>query len=203
MTKDTLEKLLGRPLTPTEESSLDSYLDITTEAAQMLLCMDLSSAPATRVFDIRVGYKTVFTDLFKTVTDVKVDGESVEASKYYTAFWDNRNLSYKNSLVFDSLRGKEVEITADFGFDPLPLDLQKLLARTYSQSVSPVSKTNKDVKRKDVRNFNITYGDLTSDEVFMKDNAPVIAKYSLCNIGYVLHGEVCKVHRKYNCGFCF
>lgn len=200
MTQEKLKALLGRPLTPTEVANLASYLEIATEAAQSLLCMNLAATPGTRAFLIREGYSTVFTDLFKTVSSVKVDGETISSSKYYAAFWDNRNLSYNNSLVFDSLSGKEVEITADFGFNPLPFDLQQLLARAYAQSVAPTAKKNVDVKRKDVRNFSVTFGDLTTDDVFMRDNAAVINKYSLCNIGYIRHGDICNTHRSRSCG---
>lgn len=202
MTKDELEKLLGRPLTPTEDANFSSYADITQEAAQDLLCMNLAEDPDSRLFNIRTGYSTVFTDLFKSVSEVKIDGDLVESSEYYTAFWDNRNLSYKNSLVFDNLHGKLVEITADFGFDPLPLDLQRLLARAYAQSVAPTKKKNTSVKSKRVEDFWITYGDLSEDEEFIKTNSATIKKYSLCNIGYVLHGDTCKLHGRYRCGYC-
>ena len=153
MEPSDLEKLLGRSLTPSETVNIDSYEEITQEAAQTLLCMNLSNTPNSRTFDIREGYSTVFTDLFKTVSEVKVDGTVIDSSTYYTAFWDSRNLSYKNSLVIDGLSGSELEVTADWGFDPFPLDLQKLLARAYAQAVAPTAKVNTNIKNKKVEDY--------------------------------------------------
>lgn len=206
MSQSDLEKLLGRPLTPTEVANLDSYLDIAKESLEELLCISLgyetSGDPEeyTQVFDVREGYSTVFTGIFTELSEVKVDG--IVTTDYYPAFWDKRSNPYYNSIVLGK-SGKTAEITAVWGFDTVPNDLKLLWAQLFANVSKKYTAGGGNVKSKRVEDFQVAYGDLTDDEAFINANKRTISKYSLCNIGYVLHGDVCKTHRVRRCGNCF
>src|SRR5690606_41950958 len=105
------------------------------------------------------------------------------------SFVDKRNGSFFNSIVLDKPVCGEVVIDADWGFDELPADLKKLLAN--ADAVTSQAYSTKEVKSKRVEDFQITYSDLSDDEVFLKQNAVTINKYSMCHIDYILHGETC------------
>ena len=160
------------------------------QARQMveeLLCLDLASESATRVFEPREGMRTVFVGIFRNVSSVKVDGKAV--TNYHPAFFDKRNGTVFNSLVFDAPVHGEIEVTADWGLTTLPADLAALVAN--AQKVVSQAYSVKEVKSKRTRTFNITYSDLSDDEVFLKQNAVTINKYSMCNVPYILHGDTC------------
>lgn len=204
MTKIELEKLLGRPLTSTEDANFGSYDEIAKEVSQSLLCIstECEQTDDNRIYVSREGYSTVFTDIFTDIESITVDGIGV--TDYYPAFNDDRNNDFYNSIVFKRRfqTEEEVLVSALWGFESVPIDLQRLLARAYAQSVTPTKKKNTSVKSKRVEDFWITYGDLSEDEEFIKANSATIKKYSLCNIGYVLHGDTCKLHGRYRCGYC-
>lgn len=207
MTQQQLEALLGRPLTPTEVENLDLYLEIAQESLAELLCMSLEVNPDgsgdpetdTRVFDVREGYSTVFTGIFTEIKEVKVDGEVT--TDYYPVFWDKRSNTFYNSIVLNH-SGKTVEITGFWGFDSLPRDLQMLLAQLFANASKKYQSGGANIKSKQTEDFRINYGDLTDDEAFINANQRTINKYSLCNVGYVLHGSTCGTHGRYDCGYC-
>lgn len=170
------------------------------QARQMveeLLCLDLAQDTGERTFDAREGYRTVFTGIFSDVSSVTVDGVAV--TDYYPAFFDKRNSKFYNSIVFKEEVCGEVIVDADWGFnDCLPADLQALVDKALlivSQTYS-----TKDVKSKKVEDFSVVYGDLSDDEVFVKQNALTIRKYSMCDSGYIVNGETC--HHGRFCGIC-
>lgn len=206
MTQVELEALLGRPLTSTEVTNLDLYLDIAKESLEELLCISLdvnpdgSGDPAeeTLTFDIREGYSTVFTDIFTEVTEVKVD--DVATTDFYPAFWDKRSNPYYNSIVMNERGGIELSITGCWGFSELPNDLQRLWAQAFA--VASKKRGVSSVKSKKVEDFSIVYGELSDDEQFQKDNAATIRKYRMCDIGYVRHGSTCSTHGVRDCGYC-
>ena len=165
-------------MTPQEQAKL---------LVEELLCLDLTSETGERVFEPREGMRTVFTGLFSDVSSVKVDGRAV--SNYHPAFFDKRNGTLFNSLVFDTPVKGEVTVTADWSADPLPADLQKLIAN--AEAVVSQSYSVKELKSKRVEDFTLTYSDLSNDEVFVKQNAVTINKYSMCNVPYILHGDTC------------
>ena len=149
-----------------------------------LLCQDFSIYSGERTYGVRDGYRTVFTDIFTTIRSVKINGASVG---YYKAFFNNRNGDFYNSVVLDECASGDVVIDANWGLTDLPADLQRLIdnaATTISTKYQA-----RDVKSKRVEDFQITYGDLSNDEVFIQENATTISKYSLCNVGYVRHGS--------------
>jgi hypothetical protein len=162
-----------------------------TQARQMveaLLCLDLTPATAqARTFKAREGMRTVFTGLFSNVSSVTVNGKAV--TNYYPAFFDKRNGTLFNSLVFTEPVCGEVVVTGDWSATTLPADLQRLV----DNALAVVNQTysTKEVKSKRVEDFQITYSDLSDDEVFLKQNAVTINKYSMCHIDYILHGDTC------------
>lgn len=206
MEQSDLVALLGRPLTPTEIANIDLYLEIAKENVEDLLCISLEVNPEgsgepetdTRTFEVREGYSTVFTGIFTSLTEVKVDG--VATDDYHIAYWDKRSNQYYNSIVLDDCHISEVEITGYWGFATLPADLQLMWAEAFA--IVSQKRVVSDVKSKKVEDFSITYGDLSDEEKFTKDNTRTIQKYSLCNVGYIRHGETCSYHGVYNCGHC-
>lgn len=210
MSQSELEALLGRSLTPREVANRELYLEIAKESLEELLCISLDSQDDTsgsgdeeytQTFDIREGYSTVFTDIFTELTEVKVDGKVT--TDYHVAFWDKRSNAYYNSIVLDGIKGSEAEITGFWGFDTIPKDLQLLWAQAFANVSKTYNAGAGNVKSKQVEDFRVTYGELSDDDVFLDANKRTISKYSMCNIGYVLHGNVCKAHRVRRCGHCF
>lgn len=153
---------------------------------ESLLCLDFSQDSGERTFTAREGMRTVFTGIFSNVNSVTVNGQAVD---YYPAFFDKRSGSFFNSIVLTKPVCGEVVVDADWGFDKLPADLKKLLAN--ADAVTSQAYSVKEVKSKRTRTFQITYSDLSDDEVFLKKNAVTIAKYSMCDVPYVLHGDTC------------
>lgn len=208
MDESDLVALLGRPLTPKENTNINLYLDIAKESLEELLCISLDTNPngsgnaetETRTFDVREGYSTVFTGIFTQLSEVKVDGKTT--TDYYPAFWDKRSGAYYNSIVLGNKDAKEVEITGLWGFSSIPSDLKLLWAQLFANTSKKYTAGSANVKSKKVEDFSISYGDLTDDEAFLAANNRTIQKYSMCNIGNVQHGDVCNAHRVRGCRGC-
>lgn len=148
-----------------------------------LLCLDLSQDSGERTFTPREGMRTVFTGIFSNVNSVTVNGQAVD---YYPAFFNKRNGDYFNSIVFDCPPNADVVVDADWGFDTIPADLQRLIDN--AEKVVSKAYSVKEVKSKKIEDVYVTYSDLSDDENFMKSNMVTIQKYSMCHIPYVLHG---------------
>lgn len=198
MSEEEVEKLLGRPLSEREQANFDLYLNIAKESLEELLCISLdvqadesdSSDPETRTFDIREGYSTVFTDIFNEVNTIEVDGN--EITDFYPAFWDKKNNAFYNSIVLDKAKGKELQISAFWGFVELPDDLKQLWAQLFADTSQKYVSGSGNIKSKQVEDFRISYGDLTNDQSFINANSRIISKYGMCDIGYIKHGKVCR-----------
>lgn len=196
MNQSELEALLGRPLTATEIANMELYLEIATQKLEELLCTTIlatgdSSDEAvveTRRYQSREGYSTVFTDIFTSVDEVRIDGEVVTPEARQ---WSNLNGTWFNSLVFDERQCAEVvEVDAVWGFQTLPSDLALLLAQLFAQ-VSIAQTSDGRVQSKKVEDFSITYRDVSLTEEFLIANKSIVSKYSLCGITEIQHGEVC------------
>ena len=205
MNQAQLEALLGRPLTSVEVTNLDLYLEIANETLERLICTSIEPVTETRTFNTRKGYRTAFVDIFTNVTEVKVNDVVLDASDYSIRQWDKRNGSWYNSIVLERRIANtctEIEVTGDWGFALgeggayiVPADLQSALAGLFSL-VTKKNKLNSAVKSKQVEDFRITFADnVNLDEEFRTTYGSIIDKYSLCNIGYVRHGEVYYGHR--------
>lgn len=187
MKQSDLEALLGRPLTPGELANRELYLQIARESLEELLCINLcDNDTGTRVFDIREGYRTVFTDVFTELSKVEVDGQ--EVTDYTPAFWDRRTNAFYNSIVLDEPKGTKVALTGFWGFNKTPADLKRLWAIAFSDTAQKYTSGEAGVKSKRVEDFDITYGNLSDDDMFIRNNARVISKYQMCNAGYTVSG---------------
>jgi len=200
MDQEKLEALLGRPLTAREVTNRKLYLNIAKASLESLTCLDLSckSTEEDRTFTARAGYSTVFVGIFTEVQSVTVNGEVVDATTYHPAFFDNRNGSVFNSIVFDTAFGcdEDVVINAVWGFESLPNDLAMLYAQLFANTSKAYATGS--VKSKKVEDFSITYGDLTDEQAFVNQNARILSKYSLCGIGNVKHGNVYRRRDSWN-----
>lgn len=191
MTPGTMSALLGRPLTDFETQNFDLYLRIARESLDDLLCMNLCIDEETRTYDAREGYSTVFTDIFQEIEEVKVNGKVV--TNYSVRQWDRRNGSWYNSLVFDCpfKKSDEVEVTAIWGFYKMPADLQALLAGLFDL-VTKKNKFDGTIQSKQVEDFRISFNtDADIDTEFALKHRSAIKKYGLCDIGQVIHGNIC------------
>lgn len=157
-------------------------MDTAHSIIEQLTCLYLKAETNTsRVYSVRNGYSTVFTDLFENVTSVKVDGVDVD---YKAMFWDNQNTTTFNSIVLANNYVKEIEVTADW---VIPTDLQLLEdGLTNTLTVAKASR----IKSKRVEDFSITFNDSTEVEQFAMDNNTILAKYSICRVPNVQHGDV-------------
>lgn len=195
MTQAQLEALLGRPLTPIEVTNLDLYLELATEYTQDLLCITLADITETRIFDTREGYSTAYLDIFRSISEVKINDKVV--SNYSIRQWDKRTGSWYNSIIANSKFNSddEVEVTAVWGFEEtsgedsnLPLDLQALMAGMFGL-ISKKNKSDGSVSSKQTEDFRITFNnDNDLDDDFYNKYRSTISKYSLCNIPNVQHG---------------
>lgn len=192
MKKEQLVALLGRPLSNREDSNYEQYMEEATSYIESLLCMPLRFDDETHIFNGRDGYSTLYTGIHTDVIGVRVDGEIISPEKYHSAFFDNRNSRVFNSIIFSKkLRARDViEVDAVWGFECYPADIKSLIAKAFLLVSQPL-KAASNVKSKKVEDFSITYSDSTKEEQFEIENSKVISKYSLCNLGYIRHGEVC------------
>lgn len=195
ITQANIATWLGRPLTPTEITNFDSYLSTASAYLEGLLCIDVtavSEGPEARVYESRDGYSTVFTDYFSGEPTVTINGTA--RTDFSSRFFDNRNSTLKNSLVFECKFNcnDEVTVTAKWGFETLPNDLGSLLAQLFAISAKPY-KASGDLKSKKVEDFSITFGDRSDVEMVVSGNALTIQKYSLCSVGNIRSGKVCRI----------
>ena len=200
MNKAEIAALLGRPLTSIEDTNFGTYLNIAEQSLEELICTTINPVEETRVFDTRKGYSTAFVDIFTDVSEVKLNDEVVDADDYSVRQWDKRSGSWYNSLVFDNKFKKDdvVEVTAEWGFTPasgddpdIPVDLQAVIAGLFGL-ITKKNKSDGSISSKQVEDFRIAFNaDVDLDEEFYRNYRKTIAKYSLCDIGNVQHGEVC------------
>lgn len=192
MTKEEISALLGRPLTSVEEANFTLYFNIAKETLQTLICSDLCGN-ADKIYDIREGYSTVFTDIFTDVFEVKVDGTTVDSSTYSIRQNNKRSGSWYNSLVFNErfTNEKEIEVSATWGFKKYPYDLQMILAGLFDL-ITKKNKLNPTVASKQTEDFRISFNtDVDLNDAFYTKYSATIDKYSICNIGYTRSGGVC------------
>lgn len=137
--QETMTALLGRPLTSSESTNFNTYLDIATERLEEALGIKLEvqtdppAAASDRTFDFRRGYHTVHLDPFTSVTSVTIDDNPF--TTYVMKQNDRYNGDWYNALEFDDpLYGCQMRmvVTAVWGFASLPNDLARLLAAVFA-----------------------------------------------------------------------
>lgn|GEM_PF-5232612 len=160
-------------------------MDTATAIVEQLTCLYLKAETSTRSYDVRDGYSTVFTDIFESVTSVKLDDVVLGTSDYTVKQWDRRNADWYNSIVLDCKEGELLTVTGKW---VIPSELQALI--TSLDGILTNSKSGR-VKSKRVEDFQITLNDNTDVQQFALDNAALISKYSICNATNVRNGKVC------------
>lgn len=191
MKAEQISVLLGRPLTSPETSNFDTYLKIANQTLEQLLCTSVCDQDDPKIYDSRVGYSTVFTDIFTDIDEVKVDGEVVEAEDYSKRQWDRRNGRWFNSIVFeDRFRyPQEIEVSATWGFVTMPSDLQVVVARLFDL-VTKKNKFDPRVSSKRIEDYSVSFKETELDNEFYKQHALVLSKYAQCDIPYIRHGKI-------------
>lgn len=204
MTQAQIAALLGRPLTASEAANFETILSAALEQLQTLICSPIAyEASVERTFGTRKGYRTAFVDLFTSATEVKLAGVVIAPANYRLQFFDNRNGTVKNSIVFtEDTRGRELSVTGNWGFDTsntntIPADLQLLIAKLFGESTK---KDTGNVKSKKIEDFNITFMDASAQERFYVDNSKTINKYSICDLIDIQSGAICNSCRLVGCG---
>lgn len=192
MTKEQISELLGRPLTSVEDINFNLYLSIAKKSVQNFLCFDLCDPEDTQVFEAREGYSTVFVPPFTELDEVKLNG--VVTEDYSVRQWNKRTGSWYNSLVFKHRLSDEdeVEITGAWGFQTIPNDLQLVIARAFAL-ITKQNKFDPTIKHKRVEDFDITIDNAVDlDDAFYQQNEATLTAYSLCGVGNIQHGSVCR-----------
>lgn len=192
MTQEQIAAMLGRPLTTLEVSNFESYLETATEYVESLLCFSLCDDGTAKTFKARGGYSTVFTPVYTSIGEVKVNGSIT--TDFTSYFFDDLNKDYYNSLVFDDqlYSVDTIQVIASWGFDSIPQDLQQLVAKFFNLVSSGV-KADTKITNKKVEDFSISFNvDASAEQTLIEANATTINKYSLCSIGNVQHGKVCE-----------
>ena len=67
----------------------------------------------TGVFDTREGYSTAFIGIFRSLSEVKINGETITTDDYSVRQWDKRNGSWYNSIILNRkfTCDEELEVT--------------------------------------------------------------------------------------------
>lgn len=185
MSEDEIAALLGRPLMPLEVENFTEYLKIAQERLEDLTCLNLNEETEDRVFDVREGYTTVFTDPFVAINSVKINGNAV--SDYTPMQWNRRKADWYNSIVLKNVTCAD-EITINADWEIASPELELLIARLFGL-LNAESSGNNNIKSKRVNDFQITFNDNSVYQQFLIDNQALIDKYSLCNIGNIQHGS--------------
>jgi hypothetical protein len=184
MNQTKMVALLQRPLSPYEVTNFQTYLKIARERLEDLTCLYLEDATEDRIYEVREGYTTVFTDPFTAINSVEINGETF--TDYTPMQWNRRNASWYNSIVLETCED-QVTINADWGL--CSPELQLLTARLFDL-LSKERSGNGNVKSKKVEDFSITFNENTAYDQFLLDNQALINKFSICNIGDIQHGSV-------------
>jgi Zn/Cd-binding protein ZinT len=194
-----VSSLLGRALSAYETDNFDLYLNIATVRLEELLCVDLTVLAEERTYMSRDGYRTVYVDPFVDIASVKIGGNTVSEDDYTIKQNDSFNGTWYNIIEFDSVRrGQKLVINGTWGFNPVPDDLQLLLASIFDQITSQ-NKLDRQVNSKKIEDYTITFNrsSITMADTLwqslVKDFGDVISKYEQCNQGVIRNGRVRRV----------
>ena len=195
LTKEQVSKLLNRTLTAPETQNFGLYINNAKTRLEALLGMSLENEHATRMYNTRQGYRTVFTDVFTTDVDavVTVAGEVKDPATYTVRQFDNLNGTWFNSIVFTNHLDRSVDyisVEADFGFnDCLPNDLQLLLAKMFALNSTEQTADNR-VSSKKIEDFTVSYRDVQTYDDLISTNQQVIDAYSIKDKGMIRNGHL-------------
>lgn len=189
-TKEQIADILGRPLTPKEDTGFDVYIQIAKEQLGSLLgySLDLSEGASTQVFTLDADSKSLMVPPFTNVTSVKIGGKEVE----YTTGTTNK--PFLVEIILGEYRSSpvSVEVTAEWGYSEYPAGILLLLANMFlvvanGQTTGGGAK----VKSEESLSHKVTYETTSSQfESFAKDNANIIDLYRLPYASLVSAGRI-------------
>ena len=187
MSADTIAALLGRPLTASETANFSTLYSLALSRVSDMICSDITpSVEDTRTFELRTGYRTLNVPIFDEIQTLTVNGNELDNTYYKVKQGSSFNGDWYNSIVFNETHDcKTVEVTADWGFSSIPVDLQKLIAEQFGVLSTTIDADQ--VSRKQVEDFSIQFTGTKSDAFTQKYSA-TIAKYSSCQTNNVQHG---------------
>jgi len=184
MTQDKISVLLGRPLSATETTNFNTYLDLAQNKVSDLICSGICAEGETKSFVPRHGYRTLNLPIFGQINSLKLDG--VETDEYTAYQGSSLNGDWFNSVVFQQAPDcSTVEIDAEWGFYEVPSDVQKMIAEQFGIMSEAID--GDMISRKQVEDFSIQLNGTKSD-AFAKKYTATIAKYSACTTNNVQHG---------------
>lgn len=186
MTEAKISALLGRPLSATETTNFNTYLNLAQDRVSDLLCSNICGENDTKSFLPREGYRTLNVPILSEIDSVELDGVATTAYKLMSG--NSLNGDWYNSIVFDEAPYcKTVEVTADWGFEEIPNDVKSMVAEQFDM-VANSSLADALVTSKQVEDFRVTFNGDTKQDAFVKKYQPTIAKYSSCVQNNIQHG---------------
>lgn len=194
MDKETIVKLLGRPLTSYEDSNFTQIVEHTISTLSNTLCWQLKDGQSDKTYYARANYRTLWISLYTLVDEVKVDGRVVADTDYKLALNADVNSSIFNSVIFKYPLGDSmVEIKGSFDISKITTDVADLgslvadLFKFYARNMS--SEASANIKSKHVEDFTITFSDDSELQALFNNNYATIKRYSACEGNVVQSGS--------------
>lgn len=185
LSKQSVEKLLGRTLTSNEASNFDQYIKTTFANLENLVCWTPICGSGERTYRGRPNYHTLWLEPFTKVKSVTIDGKEVTA--FTPIFNDSYNSPIYNGIEFDYPLGSDkVIVDATWGFNFPPADLGQLIGALFMLNTRLATEDPR-VRSKSVEDFSLTYNNDGEFNSLIKTYSNVIAKYSICS-SEIQHG---------------
>ncbi len=196
---NSITAYLGRPLTEYETMNFDSLMNQAVARLEDLLGTPLVQVKGERVFAVRQGFCTIWTDIFTEVKSVNMNGEALSENYFASARNDARGmLDWFNSIILSakpSERELDVTIDATWGFDlksaeALPEDLKTLIAARFN-AMSQDKKFDPTIASEQIEDYRVSYATAcTPFDAFVASNTLTIQKYSQTKHGGLRNGTV-------------
>jgi hypothetical protein len=196
---DSITAYLGRPLTDFETANFDSLFNQTVARLENLLGTPLVKFDGDRTFTVRQGFRTIWIDIFTSVTAVKIDDKELSVDEWTAARNDARGaLDWFNSIVLSEKpikREQTATITASWGFDltnaeTLPEDLKILIAACFA-AISQQAQFDPTVANEQIEDYRVSFNTAKSPfDLFVATNTLTIQKYSQTKHGDLRNGIV-------------
>lgn len=203
MTDSQVEAILGRNLTTQESDNFDQYIRLAFDRLSSILCFSFDTAIGNpRRYDVRRGYRTLWTAPFTAVNSVTVNDVVIDPTDYVTKFNDSYEYPYFNSIEFKKPYYFDKPILVDavwgFGVDEnqnqvIPDDLAQVVATLFDIRGREISEPR--IERKQIEDFNIQYQRNMPSllQSIATAYGATLAKYSVCD-GDTVHGSVYPVY---------
>lgn len=172
-TKQDIETYLGHPVSDSEESTINAYIDaaqgevekilgfpivVQTEAVEASEGVEAVEAttPSQRTFKKRANRHTIFTPPFTDATEVKYNGDVLTEDEFDAMYFDDYDASFFNSIVLEEHYGgcEKLLVTAKWGFPVLPADLKTAWFQ-YAMDLEETKRGN--VSSESVGSYSVAY----------------------------------------------